>query len=94
MKTTSLDITSLDDFAKVSYSLKDVSGQTLDTPFDQGEVSFVINGGGYASYVHDTASALKPGESKTEKVSVKLFTILLICDDHLYIACSLDCLIA
>ena len=74
MKTTSLDVKALGDFAKVSYSLKDETGNNLDTPFDQGEVSFVINGGGYASYVHDTANTLKPGESKTDTVSTDFLT--------------------
>ena len=70
MKTTSLDINSLGDFAKVNYSLKDEKGNTLVTPFDQGEVSFVINGGGYASYVHDVANSLQAGESKVDEVSL------------------------
>jgi len=62
MTTSELKVNSLGDCTSVSYSLLDENSQVPDTPFDQGDVSFIINGGGLHPFVHKFAETVQPGE--------------------------------
>ena len=54
-----MSMNTLGDYVTVDMIIKSKDGSQLDSLFDQGRVSFVVNGGGYLPSIHDAASKLK-----------------------------------
>lgn len=70
MSTSELSISRLGDYSSVSYRIFD-QGVVVDTPFDQGDVNFVINGGGLNPNVHAFAETVKMGKCKISPCKTK-----------------------
>ena len=68
LSNSKLSMNALGDYVTVDLVVKTKAGQ-LDSLFDQGRVSFVVNGGGYLPSIHSVASKLNSvGDSITELI--------------------------
>jgi hypothetical protein len=70
MSASELTLSRLGDYSSVSYRILD-QGVVVDTPFDQGDVSFVINGGGLNPNVHAFAESLKMGRYRNFSTQIE-----------------------
>ncbi|CAN0237155.1 unnamed protein product, partial [Laminaria digitata] len=59
------------DVAGVEYSLRTEDGSPFETPFDQGRVRLVVDGGGFAPFLHDAVLQMEPGDEKEVTVAPK-----------------------